>query len=204
MKTLSKIQSIRRGFILSLLAGLFCCSAHATLYTENFSDSGTVPQGGTVVFSAEGTVSDITLPSPYITSIELILTFNDNSSLTGSSSGIQGSLNLGNGTSSPFVSFYPTAATPAGPSYVYDVTFSDFNGLNPNDTWGLVLWDNSNSGIENYLVGWSLDITAVPEPVNVALGIFGVALLGTGVARWRSSSTPAASRTRTTDISIHG
>ena len=47
-----------------------------------------------------------------------------------------------------------------------------FNGLNPNSTWSLVLWDNSTSGIENGLVGWSLDITAVPEPVNVALGIF--------------------------------
>jgi hypothetical protein len=28
------------------------------------------------------------------------------------------------------------------------------------------------------LVGWSLDITVVPEPVNVALGIFGIVLGG--------------------------
>jgi hypothetical protein len=107
MKTLSKIQSIRRGFILSLLAGVFCCSAHAGLYSFNFSDSGVVPQGG-MVFSAEEAVSSISLPSPYITSIELILTFNDAASLAGNSSGIQGSLNLGTGTGSPFVSFYPS------------------------------------------------------------------------------------------------
>jgi hypothetical protein len=35
------------------------------------------------------------------------------------------------------------------------------------------------------LVSWSLDITAVPEPVNVALGIFAGVLVVGGVARTR-------------------
>jgi hypothetical protein len=33
------------------------------------------------------------------------------------------------------------------------------------------------------LNSWTLDITPVPEPVNVALGIFGALLGGLGLAR---------------------
>jgi hypothetical protein len=55
--------------------------------------------------------------------------------------------------------------------------------LNPNSTWGLVLWDNSSSGIENALVSWTLDITAVPEPENVALGCFAGVFLVVSLVR---------------------
>jgi len=47
-----------------------------------------------------------------------------------------------------------------------------FAGLNPNGTWTLFFADLS-AGDVGTLQGWSLDITAVPEPVNVALAIFG-------------------------------
>ncbi len=136
-----------------------------------------------MVFSAEETVSSITLPSPYITSIELILTFNDAASLPGGSGGLQGSLNLGTGTGSPSASFYPSETSSSGAQVIYDMTFSGFDGLNPNGTWGLVLWDNGSSGIENGLVGWTLDITAVPEPVTIALPIFGGLMLAIGLVR---------------------
>ena len=52
------------------------------------------------------------------------------------------------------------------------VTFSGLNGLNPNGTWTLFFADLS-SGAQSQVVSWELDITAVPEPANVALGIFG-------------------------------
>ena len=52
----------------------------------------------------------------------------------------------------------------------FDGTYS---GLNPNGTWTLFLADLSSGGGQSQLTGWSLGITAVPEPVNVALGIFG-------------------------------
>jgi subtilisin-like proprotein convertase family protein len=56
-------------------------------------------------------------------------------------------------------------------------SLSAFNGLDPNGTWTLFFADLS-AGDQSTLVGWSLDITTVPEPVNVALGIFaGVFLL---------------------------
>jgi hypothetical protein len=56
-------------------------------------------------------------------------------------------------------------------------SLSAFNGLDPNGTWTLFFADLS-AGDQSTLVNWSLDITMVPEPVNVALGIFaGVFLL---------------------------
>jgi len=170
-----KNERMRLAAISSLSAVLFSLSAHAALYTFNYTDSGVIPQGGTT-FSAAHLVS---VADTSITSFEIILTFNDISSLLGNSGGIQGHLILGTATNSPFVNFYPVDNS--GPGYVYDATFSGtsgspgtgFNGLNPNNTWGLVLWDNGTSKIENQLLGWTLDITAVPEPVNVALAIFG-------------------------------
>ena len=160
----------------SLLAALLSLSARAGLYTYTYDDSGAIPQTG-VAFSTEHAITGI--PSS-ISSVELVLTFYNNLSLSGNSSGIQGLLTLGTLSDSPYVSFYPTATSTSGTERIYDVTFpgssgssgTGFNGLNPNSTWSLVLWDNSKSGIENGLNGWSLDITAVPEPVNVALGIF--------------------------------
>ena len=54
-----------------------------------------------------------------------------------------------------------------------------------NGTWTLFLADLS-AGAQSQLVSWELDITAVPEPVNVALGIFaGVFLAVTLVSRVR-------------------
>jgi hypothetical protein len=171
----------------SLLAALFSLSAHAGLYPFDYSDSGPIPQTG-IAFSAEQGITGI---ASSISSIELVLTFYNNQSLSGGSSGIHGLLTLGTASDSPYVSFNPTATYSSGTESIYDVTFSGspgtgFNGLNPNGTWSLVLWDNSTSGVGNGLVGWSLDVTAVPEPVNVALGIFaGGVLVVILVRSWR-------------------
>ena len=64
-----------------------------------------------------------------------------------------------------------------GPSSLFDAPgvanpLASFNGLTPNGTWTLFLADMSGGGVST-LAGWSLEITAVPEPVTVALGIFG-------------------------------
>lgn len=179
---------IHLAALLGFTSVLLSLSAPAALYTFNFTDSGAIPQEGTV-FSAEHAISGI---ASSITSVEMVLTFNDTSSLLGTAGGIQGHLNLGTTTSAPFVNFYPASTSSAGGHQVYDVTFSGssgspgtgFSGLNPNNTWGLVLWDNSPTHLENGLVGWSLNITAVPEPMNVALAVFGVVVAGVGGARW--------------------
>jgi hypothetical protein len=189
MKKLTKITVLS-----SLFAALFCLSAQAALYSFNFNtpgvDSGPIPQGSTT-FSVE---HPITTGFDYsITSVQLILTFNDTSSLAGNSTGIEGLLNLGTQASSPFVNFFPTATSTSHGNGIYDVTWTGtsgtpgtgFTGLDPNNTWALVLFDHSNSGIENGLVSWTLNITAVPEPVTTALGIFGGVCLVVFLAKSR-------------------
>ncbi len=50
-----------------------------------------------------------------------------------------------------------------------------FNGMNPNGTWTLFVSDMAGGpGSQSTLVDWSLDVNPVPEPVNVALGAFGL------------------------------
>jgi subtilisin-like proprotein convertase family protein len=62
---------------------------------------------------------------------------------------------------------------------------SAFNGLDPNGGWTLFVADLSG-GDQSLLVSWELDITAVPEPTTVALGIFGGLLaLGGGWRLWQ-------------------
>jgi subtilisin-like proprotein convertase family protein len=55
----------------------------------------------------------------------------------------------------------------------------NFNTYNPNGTWTIFFADLSGGDTTSSTLGsWSLEITAVPEPVNVALmvfaGVFGV------------------------------
>ena len=62
---------------------------------------------------------------------------------------------------------------------------SEFNGLNPNGSWTLFFADLAG-GDTSTLTGFSVNISAVPEPPTWALGIF--ALLAGGVQlarRWR-------------------
>ncbi len=64
-------------------------------------------------------------------------------------------------------------------------TLSVFNGVNPNGDWTLYFEDNGAMNTAT-LSSWSIGITAVPEPINVALGVFGGgALVVQGVRRWR-------------------
>jgi subtilisin-like proprotein convertase family protein len=52
---------------------------------------------------------------------------------------------------------------------------SSFSGSNPNGDWTVFFADMAGGGgsSPSTLTSWSLEITAVPEPVNVALSIFG-------------------------------
>ncbi len=55
------------------------------------------------------------------------------------------------------------------------LAFGDaYNSLNPNGTWTLFIADLSGGGpSSSELVTWSLNVTAVPEPVALALALFG-------------------------------
>jgi len=63
-----------------------------------------------------------------------------------------------------------------------------FGGHDPNGTWTLVFSDWSGSGDPSTLVSWSLDLTAVPEPINIALAVFALVGIGVKVLSWRSKS----------------
>ncbi len=66
----------------------------------------------------------------------------------------------------------------SGSSYVPDsgsASLANFNTYNPNGTWTLFFADLSGGGGTSRMEGWSLsmtELTVVPEPVNVALGLF--------------------------------
>ncbi len=64
------------------------------------------------------------------------------------------------------------------------VTFAQkFGGLDPSGNWTISFFDLSTGGGTSQLTSWSLDITAVPEPVNVALSVFGGVFLAVIVVR---------------------
>ena len=73
-------------------------------------------------------------------------------------------------------------------------TLAGFNGLNPNGDWTLYFRDDSPGGFST-LNGFSLDISAVPEPVNAALGVFAALglILAMGRALWRKRKQRAVS-----------
>lgn len=63
-----------------------------------------------------------------------------------------------------------------------------FNGANPNGSWTLFVADVSPVH-QSTLVSWELEIQAVPEPVSVALSLFGVgAAAWLAFQRWKNRS----------------
>jgi hypothetical protein len=72
------------------------------------------------------------------------------------------------------------------------LAFGAYNAQNPNGTWTLYLENGVSGGDPSTLVSWSIAINAVPEPTNVALGIFGVcAIAGRARAGWKKSRAAA-------------
>ena len=69
------------------------------------------------------------------------------------------------------LSSYTSFTTPGSSTSLSDNSL--YGGINPNGTWALFFADVAGGGGNATLNGWSLDITAVPEPVNVALAMFG-------------------------------
>lgn len=75
----------------------------------------------------------------------------------------------------------PTSA-PSAFDAAGTIGLSAFYNLDPNGAWTLFVADLSGGGVAS-VTSWSLDITAVPEPVNVALGAFAGVLILFGLYR---------------------
>ena len=67
----------------------------------------------------------------------------------------------------------PVTSSPSAFDAPGTVTLGAFSGMNPNGDWTLVLADVSSGGGQATVQSWGLDIAAVPEPVHIALGVFG-------------------------------
>jgi subtilisin-like proprotein convertase family protein len=62
-------------------------------------------------------------------------------------------------------------------------TFGSFNGNAATGNWTLFIAD-LGGGEQATLQSWELEITGVPEPTNVALGIFGGVFVSVRIRRW--------------------
>jgi len=144
--------------------------AHAALYTYG-GVAAAIPDNDVFGLSQSQTLSGL---STSITAMTLNFTLAGGliTDLT------TASLRLGNLPESTFVDLTPSMSgslsTPV--TFTVDVS-SSYSGQDPNNTWTLFFADTSPGG-QTTLEGWSLDITAVPEPVSKALIIF-IALLFT-------------------------
>jgi subtilisin-like proprotein convertase family protein len=96
------------------------------------------------------------------------------------------------GTSNPIQTASGTAgAVLTGSAFAAYNNLNTFNNTDPNGNWTLFFADLS-AGDTSTLTGFSIGITAVPEPVNVALAIFGGLLAAWSLARWRRNAVSAA------------
>jgi hypothetical protein len=180
--------------IISLLLALNV-PAWAALYSYGTlaggSAIGTIPDNNTIGFTDAHTLSGL---GTSISDLTLTIALQG-----GFSTDLSGYIRLGNLTGSPYYNLTTliqgqTLSESSATTYAIDFTTtgfqSTFNGQNPNDAWTLFFADSSPGGVTT-LNGWSLGITAVPEPITLALPIFGVLMLAIGLVR-RLVSKPAS------------
>jgi hypothetical protein len=172
-----KIRLPKTVILSALIALALCGSAQGAVYSFSGPFVNNGPGAGVIPDNDYIGLADVHTLSGLGSSIsDVILTVH----LSGSAiDDLSGYLRLGNLAGSPSVDL-AAYLTPGHNDFTVDLTA--FNSLNPNNTWTLFFADTSAGG-ENTLVSWSLDITAVPEPANVALGVFAGVLVLTGVAR---------------------
>jgi subtilisin-like proprotein convertase family protein len=117
-----------------------------------------------------------------------------------SASGLSGVV-LSGDTGQSYSNIHGVSSPSAGGTYLADGRTTDpngdftgssstagleiLNGHNANGTWTLFLADLA-SGDQGTLTSWNLTVSVVPEPVTVALGVFGLALGGLMVRRHRA------------------
>ena len=88
----------------------------------------------------------------------------------------------------------PGSVFGSGLSYQAAGSLAGFNGSAADGTWTLFFADETAGGGQTTLNGWSLNITAVPEPANIALLIFGMGFVGFGITRYFRNSRKSALR----------
>jgi subtilisin-like proprotein convertase family protein len=185
--------------------------AFGALYTETFSGVNmAIPDGNPVGVTLSGTVTDI--PSGWTVS-GLTVSLNISGGYNGdlysylvapdgtmvvlmnqpgvavngfgaSGAGINITLSDAGGTSIQS----ETSGSVLSGTYSAAGSLVNFNGAVADGTWTLYFADLSSGGGISTLNGWSLGITAIPEPTNLAMAFFGVLLGGAGAFRYFRSN----------------
>lgn len=145
-------------------------------YSMNFATSGLSISDITVSFNLSGGYNgDLYAYLSHGGQISTLL--NPSAGLSGSAMNI--TLVEGSGTPIP-----TTSSANLSGSYTAYSDLATFNSTDPNGNWTLFFAD-MHAGDTSTLNSFSVDITAVPEPINAALGLFGVLLVvGTGVTHY--------------------
>ena len=101
-----------------------------------------------------------------------------------SGAGMNITLQDGSGTDHGWIQNETSSSFLTG-SYNAAGTLANFNGSAVNGTWELFFASEASvvGRGASTLDSWSLDITAVPEPVNVALTLFGIMAIAIGFVR---------------------
>jgi hypothetical protein len=172
------LKTVKTTFIALTLLILISLSARAGVFftfsgtpADNGAGPGVIPDNSTIGLAESQIVSGL---NTSISSVLLSVTLQG-----GAATDLSGYLRLGNLAGSPAFNLSSSAQSQdlsSGSAVTFNVdATSAFSAANPNNTWTLFYADGVN-GDQTTLNGWSLEITAVPEPINVALGIFGGAM----------------------------
>lgn len=191
-------MKLKKQFAYALLALVLCVSARAELFGP-WTLSLDIPRGGlppastdTPLFNGTSTGGPGGL-GPLLQSYTLTLTFQGTEVST-----IGGALTLYELSGTPSQIIDLGSGFTSGDNLTYSATFgpsSTLAGYDPNTTWTLDLFDSREAGPENMLMSWQLQVAAVPEPSEVALGILGGALL-LGSSRGREWARKLVRRVR--------
>jgi hypothetical protein len=172
---------MKRESFLALLSLALCASAQGGIVYTAFSPNGNIGPSITTAVESTATVTGYG-SGLQVQSYTLTLTFANPNQV----SYIGGSVTLIPLTGPPVQSFHVDDDFSTSDYIHYSDTFhtGSLIGVNPNTQWTLDLVNyGKGAGDVNTITGWSLGITAVPEPVNVALGIFAGLFVVGGLCR---------------------
>jgi subtilisin-like proprotein convertase family protein len=192
---------MKKHFLIGTLMTLLTAAGARGVLIENFtsgSSVGTIPDGNPTGAAFSGDVSD----APGMTVSELTVTLNISGGFNGNlyaylnapdgthvvlmdRPGVSGDNSFGAYGAGMNITLQDGIAANGSiqneisgdvlsGSYNAAGTLADFNGSAVDGTWVLFFADEVTGGGTSTLNSWSLDITAVPEPVNMALVIFGL------------------------------